>query len=546
MPTRLLLRCAILLLCFVSGAFAADDATTEQIRNRIQQMRTANARTLSVGDVALAAGVAQFYEQRSFAPAWSTDAYLDQLLTALADTVNDGLDPEDYHLSQLQTQRADATASAAQRADFDLLATDAYLRALIHLFRGKIDPTALDSQWNFEVQDIAPSEALPLVGAAVDRGTIAEIFAQARPQHPLYPRLRTALSQLRAIAADGGWPQLPTGPTLKPGVSDTRVILLRKRLQAAGDLPSDTAASEIYDEPLSAAVAQFQREQYLQPDGAIGPATLAALNISTQARIDQLRVNLERARWLLHDIPENFVLVDVAGYKISYYKNGQPIWRSRVQIGKPYRSTPIFKSKIDHITLNPTWTVPPTILRNDVLPKVRNDVNYLARNNIRVLNNRGQIIEPTQVNWRDPGNVTLRQDASPTSALGRAAIRFPNSYAVYLHDTPHQELFVQNQRAFSSGCIRVERALELVELLLADTESWGRAAIDEALAAGKTRNVSLASSVPILLAYWTVDVGESGHIAFKPDIYDRDGPLLKALNKPDRARSVRLKEMSIL
>ena len=366
-------------------------------------------------------------------------------------------------------------------------------------------------------------------------------------------------------------------PTLKPGVHDPRVLLLRQRLFAAEDLTaaelsvadlpasdlsvsdsstnkpftadisaanlsatdlstSDKSAAEhggdFYDETLTAAVTRFQREQYLQPDGAIGPATLAALNISTATRIDQLRVNLERGRWLLHDVPENFLLVDVAGYKVSYFKAGEVIWRSRVQVGKPYRSTPIFKSKINYITLNPTWMVPPTILRNDILPKVRSDAGYLARNNIRVLNTSGQIIAATQVDWNRPGNVVLRQDAGSASALGLAAIRFPNDYAVYLHDTPHQELFGQSQRAFSSGCIRVERALELVKLLLADTSAWDGAAIDAALAAGTTRNASLSSPIPILLAYWTVDVSDDGHLAFKPDIYNRDRKLLNALDTP--------------
>jgi murein L,D-transpeptidase YcbB/YkuD len=222
----------------------------------------------------------------------------------------------------------------------------------------------------------------------------------------------------------------------------------------------------------------------------------------------------------------------VAGYKVSYFKGGEPIWRSRVQVGKPYRSTPIFKSKIHYITLNPTWTVPPTILRNDVLPKVRKDPGYLARNNIRVLNSSGQIIAAAQVDWSKPGNVVLRQDAGADAALGRAVIRFPNNYAVYLHDTPHKELFDQNQRAFSSGCIRVERVLELVKLLLADTKSWDGAAIDAALATGNTRNVYLSNPIPILLAYWTVDSGDDNHLAFKPDIYNRDKQLLAALNTP--------------
>jgi murein L,D-transpeptidase YcbB/YkuD len=250
-----------------------------------------------------------------------------------------------------------------------------------------------------------------------------------------------------------------------------------------------------------------------------------------QSRIDQIRVNLDRARWLLHNIPPEMLLVDVAGFKVTYFKNNLPIWRSRVQVGMAYRTTPIFKSEVNYITLNPTWTVPPTILNKDVLPKVRKDLNYLREHNIRVLDSSGKPLDPAKVDWYRPGNITLRQDAGDDAALGKAVIRFPNAHAVYLHDTPHQKLFDKSQRAFSSGCIRVERVLELVELLLAETPEWDATAIKKTLATGKTRNVVLAKRVPILLAYWTVDAISDTQIAFKPDIYARDGGELKALNK---------------
>jgi murein L,D-transpeptidase YcbB/YkuD len=502
-------------------AGAADTPTAEQIRAQVPQMPTA---------------VAQFYEQRAFDPIWTRPEQLAQLIAALEDLAGDGLEPENYHLTQLKERKELVTDSrpqvVSQRAMLDILATGAYLRALHDLLHGKVDPASLDAEWNFTSSDSSPLEAASAVTDAIANDRIADSLVRARPQHPLYHNLRLGLAQLRLIAAnDGGWPRIPDGPALKPGMTDPRVPILRQRLLAAQDLPADETAGDHYDETLSAAVKQFQREQYLQADGAIGPATLAALNVSTQQRIEQVRANLERGRWLLHNVPENFVLVDVAGYKVWYHRGGERVWQSRVQVGKPYRSTPIFKSEISHITLNPTWTVPPTILRNDVLPKVRKDPGYLARNNIRVLNRNGQAISASEVDWSRPGNVTLRQDAGPKSSLGRAAIRFPNSYAVYLHDTPHQELFDENQRAFSSGCIRVERVLELVGLLLADTPGWDQAALDSALATGKTRNVSLAAPVPILLAYWTVEMTD-GHLGFKPDIYERDPKLVKALNIP--------------
>lgn len=503
----------------------------EQIRERVEQWRGAHADA----DVAKTPGdaVAAFYEQTRFAPAWTRPGDLDQLLVALRDMAGDGLEPEDYALGELQRRRGvltDPQATPQQRAQFDLLATDACLAALTDLYRGKIDPAALDTHWNFDPRPLDRVQGLKAVREALAQGTLGELFARARPQHPLYGQLRTALAALRGVAAQGGWPLIADGATLKPGSRDPRVPVLRRRLQPVG-LPVGDDADDRYDPALEVALKQFQREQYLAADGHLGKATLAALNVPVAARIEQLRANLERARWLLHQLQGDFVVVDIAGYQIAYYRDGKPVWRSRVQVGKPYRSTPVFKSTISYLTLNPTWTVPPTILKNDILPKVRKNPGYLAANRIRVLDGQGRELSPASVNWANPRGIVLRQDAGPGNSLGRLVIRFPNDYAVYLHDTPHQELFAGEQRANSSGCIRVERPRELAELLL-DDPRWDRAGIDRAIDTLKTQTVMLRKPVPLLLAYWTVDPREDGRVGFRPDVYQRDPPLLAALERP--------------
>ena len=501
----------------------------EQIRDRVEQWRGAHADADAPGQA-----VADFYEQNRFAPAWGRPGDLDQLLAALRDVVGDGLDPEDYGLGELQRRRVvldDPQATPQQRAQFDLLATDACLAALMHLYRGKVDPATLDTHWNFDPRQIDQAQGLKAVRDALAQGAIGTLFARARPQNPLYGQLRTALAKLREVAAQGGWPPLADGPTLKPGSRDPRVPALRQRLQRVGHAVGD-AADDLYDPALEAALKQFQREQYLAADGHLGKATLAALNVPVAARIEQLRANLERARWLLHQLQGEFVVVDIAGYQVAYYRDGKPVWRSRVQVGKPYRSTPVFKSKITYLTLNPTWTVPPTILKNDILPKVRKNPGYLAANRIRVLDGQGRELSPASVNWANPRGIVLRQDAGPGNSLGRLVIRFPNDYAVYLHDTPHQELFANEQRANSSGCIRVERPRELAELLLDDPARWNRAGIDRAIDTLKTQTVMLRQPVPLLLAYWTVDLREDGRVGFRPDVYQRDPPLLAALGRP--------------
>ena len=304
---------------------------------------------------------------------------------------------------------------------------------------------------------------------------------------------------------------------------------------SSSEVSSSSASSslnpdELFDVRLVEAVKQFQRDQYLEVDAAVGLSTRTALNISVQSRIDQIRVNLDRARSLLRKIPADLVLVDVAGFKLTYFRSSKPVWESRVQVGMAYRTTPIFRSDIHYLTLNPGWTVPPTILQKDVLPKVREDINYLRKNNIRVFNQQGKEVDAASIDWSAPGSITLRQDAGADAALGKAVIRFPNPYSVYLHDTPHKRLFKRSQRAFSSGCIRVENIMELVELLLQEKNQMDKASVEAILKTGKTHNLGLKEKVPVMLAYWTVELKDNTRLVFKPDIYLRDLPALLALN----------------
>ncbi len=306
----------------------------EQIREHVEQWRVAHAGSGASGapDNALVA----FYELNRFAPAWARAGNVDQLLTALRNVAEDGLDPQDYALSELERRQKTASAAQAtaqQRAQFDMLATDACLTALVHLYRGKVDPATLDTHWNFDPRQLDQARGLQAVRGALAQGTITTLFARARPQHALYGQLRAALAKLRMVATNGGWSPLADGPTLKPGSRDSRVMDLRRRLHLVGFAVGD-GLEDVYDPALEQALKQFQREQYLTvDDGHLGKATLAALKVPIAARIEQPRANLERARWLLHQLQGEFVVVDIAGYEVVYYKAGKPVWRSRVQVG---------------------------------------------------------------------------------------------------------------------------------------------------------------------------------------------------------------------
>lgn len=518
------------LFLFAWGLQAAPlDARLEQAL----KPQLAVEQTLRLSDAAVPQAIVRFYEERQWRAVWD-DARYRVLLIQLAELHSDGLNPEDYGLPRLQALAEDPNPERG--LEREMLATRAYLQALIDLYRGKVDPVKLDPHWNFDTRQIDPEQGLKLAREAVEGSQIAEFFQRARPTMPQYNITRAALARYRGIAHEHqDWPQLPAGAALKPGMSDARVPVLRQRLQIAGLLAGSFAesgarAAPVYDKTLQAAVQRFQRESYLDADGVVGAGTVRELNISVAERIGQLRANLERMRWFLRKQRERAVIIDLAGYRILYQEGDKVIWKSRVQIGKAVRQTPIFQSAVSHLTLNPTWTVPPTILREDSLPAIRRDRGYLTRNRIKVLDASGKVLSPSAVNWARPGNIMLRQDAGPGNSLGQLVIRFPNDYAIYLHDTPHKSHFSASQRAFSSGCIRVENIKELAVLLLNDGAKWSAAELDKTLADNKTRQVNLINRVPILIAYWTVDIGTDGYVSFKPDVYGQDGLILKALD----------------
>ncbi|MFO0452597.1 MAG: murein L,D-transpeptidase [Pseudomonadota bacterium] len=493
-------------------------------------------------DVVSRVAVPRLYEAAEWRLLWRDPRSLEALLAALADLEQDGLDPADYHLDTLAAlAREPATrASPVRRAELDLLATDAFVVALHHLFYGKVDPVAIEPTWNVAARAPPDRGRVEYLLRAIATGRIEAAFAGARPDYPLYAQGRAALAEYRALAARGGWENVPAGPTLRPGDADPRVPVLRRRLAVTGDHPppaGPTADSSVYDETLAAAVRGFQVRHQLAADGVVGRATLAALNVPVQARIDQIRVNLERARWVLHAVEDDdFVVVDVAGYGVRFLQGKRVVWQSRAIVGQPYRQTPVFRSRIDTIVFNPTWTVPPTILAEDVLPGMRRGENVLARKGLRVYDRRGREVDPATIDWQAytarSFPYVLRQDAGDDNALGRVKILFPNPWFVYLHDTPTRALFERNERTFSSGCIRVEQPLELVRRLLADDAQWSAQAVQAAVDACRTRYVKLAKPVPVLLMYWTIDADAEGRLVFRRDVYGRDAKLRRALSAP--------------
>ncbi|HTO71027.1 MAG TPA: L,D-transpeptidase family protein [Myxococcota bacterium] len=530
---------ATFLLCATARA-QAPAPDTELVRERVELLRASPEPEIDGVRIAAQRLLSQLYERRGFALEWTAPAASDDLARAIRDIDADGLDPEDYLRTPLERARAAALAPnalAQARVDWDLLQTEALVRLLYHLILGKVDPRTFDANWNF-TREIHRDDPAGFVQSIIDSSEVYARIQREKPDHDLYRKLVAAYARERAAAE--GWKPVPGGPTLKTGVTDSRVAELRARLVASGDLEPGAASGDAYDSAVEAAVKSFQTRHGLGADGGVGPATLAALNEPPTARLTQLRVNLERGRSLLHDLPATFVVVNVAGFEVYFVRDDSVVWRARAQVGKPYRATPIFRSEMSYLVVNPTWTVPPGIFANDVLPQQKRDPSTLAKKGLEVVDADGRVVPASSIDWAKvtPRNFRymLRQPAGPTNALGRVKFMFPNSHSVYLHDTPSKNLFDRDDRAFSSGCIRVENPFELAAYLLEGQKGWSRADLDAAVAAGKTRTITLAQRVPVLLLYWTAWVEPDGKLQLRRDLYGRDAKVAAALAEPFHIR----------
>ena len=521
-------------------------AETDLLRDRVEQIYQSSEASVAGVPIAARHALPALYERRGFTRAWTDAAAREGLLRAVADSYADGLLPEDYLKTPLEAARARAEAPDATLdawVDYDLLLTDALARLLYHLIFGKVDPRDFDAHWNF-TRDVGRQDPAAFLQGVIDSGQVYDRIEAQKPQHRMYTALRAELATLRGQAGHGGYPKLTAGPTLERGAHDRRVAALRASLEAQGDLGHAEVPDPLtFDDALAAAVASFQQRHGLDADGRVGPATQRALDVPIGARITEVRVNLERGRWLLHNLAPTFVVVNVAGFQVYYIRDGELTWSGRAVVGKPYRKTPLFRSKMTYLVLNPTWTVPPTILAQDALPAQRRDPGYLERKRLRVIDSRGAVVPTSSIDWAHATPKSfpymLRQDPGPDNALGRVKFMFSNSYSVYLHDTPSRSLFEKSERAASSGCIRIENPLELAALLLEGQAGWDRAAIDRAIADGKTQTVTLAKPVPVLLTYWTAWVGRDGMMQYRDDVYGRDAKVAHGLAEPFKIRPPR-------
>jgi murein L,D-transpeptidase YcbB/YkuD len=518
-------------------AAAQGDPVTEKIQEYVEQLTDSGGLVVGEAHIAAVRVIAAFYERREFRRAWTSVRNIEELVGQIQDIYSEGLDPEDYHFTQIELMRqrvSRARDNPELRAGLDILLTESLVRLAYHLNFGKVDPHDLDPNWNL-ARDLRGRDPVAVLEEAINSESLAEFIGDAIPRLELYRNLTGALAVYRMVADTGGWPAVPGGAVLKPGAKNPRVATLRLRLSRSGDLTDRIADDpEVFDEKLEEAVIRFQRRHGLDADGVVGKTTLAALNVTARERVDQIRVNLERARWVMRDLPGGeFLVTNIAGFSAFLYRNEDLAWQARAQVGKPYRKSPVFKAQLEYLVFNPTWTVPPTILKNDVLPAIQRDVGYLKSKNMVVLDRSGKKVDPGSIDWASYKGrgfpYVIRQQPGPNNALGRVKFIFPNEHFVFLHDTPSRGLFDRAKRTFSSGCIRVDKPLELAELVLDDPESWNQETIQAVLDSKKTKTVHLREPMPVLLLYWTAFVDDDGVVNLLNDVYGRDQQILDGL-----------------
>ncbi len=496
-------------------------------------------------DSAVATVTQAFYADRAYRPVWLEPRRLLELqqLSQLAEL--HGLNPDDYRLAELGSE-ANAllhTERHAELARLDFLLTQSVLRLARHLRYGKVDPSGLQ----------------PKLGSSPDSATLAALLRDAAaaeslltwldnlsPDTLLYKRLQLSLARHRELLAEHRvWPTIQHGRVVEPGMRDPRLSALRQRL----GLAAATHDQPVYDAELAAAVAAFQARHGLQADGILGPRTITALNVPLQQRIEQLRVNLEWQRWAAMPADSAYLRVNIPLYTLHWIENGNRTLSMRTQVGRSSRQTPAFRSSVNAIMANPSWTVPPTIFREDILPKLQSDASFLQAQGMYVVDNRGRTVASHNINWQqinaDEFPHRLRRRPGGDNALGRMKFLVPNPYLIYLHDTPARHLFARPARATSSGCIRVEDPDLLAGLLADAQENRINARLERAKQTDRQRFIGLQTPVPLVVMYATIDLDEDGELIFAADIYGRDEKMLAVLDSiPPRATKLLMAALS--
>ena len=480
----------------------------------------------------------EFYKRRDYRPAWSfagTDNakavanFLDSLSTII---VYHGLQRDAYPIDLMQ-KLANSSDSAAQNR-LELVVTDSLLYLAHDLHGDNLNLDDLYPGWNFHRDNLNIVEEL---SNAITANQLNSFINQITPKHPSYLQLAKALQEYRTIAAHGGWQLIDARGALQPQDRGPRVMQLRARLIAEGyNLPQNQSADQdnLYDEQLLKAVISYQKKNGFDQDGKIGPKTLASLNIPVEARIDQIRANMERWRHMPEIFPPaRYTLVNIPSMNIDIMDKSKILYHGPVIIGRVDRKTPFIQSTIRSMIINPSWHVPTQIAQKDILPKLRKDPHYLEKLGF-VISGSADDPHGDMIDWNSikehEFDFRLRQSPGDMNSLGRLKFDFDNDFSVYMHGTPHQELFQKSDRHLSSGCVRLRDPQQVAAILMeSNTGNWTPQRIEDEISSNKTRWVKLEQPMPLFVVYWTVFSDETGEVNFRTDTYNYDLFLINAM-----------------
>jgi murein L,D-transpeptidase YcbB/YkuD len=488
--------------------------------------------------------VTNFYDAANYAPAWLHNNEPTQQAQTLIDVLKQadakGLNAEDYDGSRWTDRlaRLRQSPSPAERARFDAALTVCVMRYVSDLHIGRVNP----QHFKFNLDVSAKKYDLPtflrdkLIHGADVRAELEEV----EPPFAGYRRTQKALQQYMELSRQDNGEQLPVpAKPVDPDGTYDGVPRLTRLLRLLGDLPDGAVAenSSIYNGPLVDAVKHFQARHGLGPDGRLGTQTLKQLNMPLSFRVEQLRLTLERWRWVPYQFPRPPIVVNIPEFRLRTYKQDGTIdLMMNVIVGKAYRhETPVFERDMKYVVFRPYWNVPPSILRSEIVPAIRKDRDYIAKKNYEVVTPQGSVVTSGTISddilqQLSAGKLMVRQTPGPTNALGLVKLMFPNEYNVYLHSTPSQQLFSQTRRDFSHGCIRVEKPAELAAWVLSDKPEWSLEQVRAAMQTGKDNmQVNLTNPVPVLIIYGTAVVDEQNEVHFFDDIYGYDADLEKVL-----------------
>jgi murein L,D-transpeptidase YcbB/YkuD len=519
-----------ILLCLATPSFAAEN---EQVAAELRKIIDSGEPLLGnqQSDDRIVEVYVFYAADRDYKPLWVRDngpkSKAKDVLEVFRNAGKMGLNPNNYRITEIE--RMMTVTTPRELAELELLLTRAFIDFGRDINRGVVLPNQVNRENVITAKELGP---LSLIDGAENADYIADYVRTLEPQSPEYQRLKGALATYRDIAKKGGFPVIPKGSALKPGMHDKRVPLIRQYLLLVGDLPAGADHdSDLYDADLVAAVKWFQLRHGLTDDGILAATTFEAMAVPVADRIRQIELNLERRRWMDDDLGPYYILVNVADQELKVVKDGKTVHTAKLVVGKPYTRTPVFSEKMKYIVFNPYWNVPPNIANGEYLPKLKRNPGALASERIRVFNEvNGNEINPYSVNWSAFSRVpySLRQDSGGKNALGKVKFMFPNRFNVYLHDTPSKSLFDRDLRIFSHGCMRVQDPLDLALLLLAD-QGWTRERIDSTITEGRQRIVTLKTQIPVHVTYLTAWVNKDGAVNFRRDPYKRDEELSQAL-----------------